>query len=134
VDERGFVHDRTGGDRTVSDVRRLRITADLIRRYSRRGNFHSETSTADELGLPGLVAQGTQVCGPAVGALLDTWGEAVLERGVIEMRFHAMVVSDDEVVATTTFDGPNAAFDVIRAGDERRVASGTAWISDTPLG
>jgi hypothetical protein len=45
--------------------RRLHLTEDLLRAYSRRGNFHSEADAAGRLGLPGLVAQGLQVAGPA---------------------------------------------------------------------
>jgi acyl dehydratase len=45
--------------------RTLAITEDAIRAYSRRGNYHSDATTATELGLPGLVAQGMQVAGAA---------------------------------------------------------------------
>jgi hypothetical protein len=38
--------------------RELLLTAELLRAYSRRGNFHSDVEEASRLGLPGLVAQG----------------------------------------------------------------------------
>ena len=43
----------------------LDVTEELVRAYSRRGNFHSDAETATALGLPGLVAQGVQMAGPA---------------------------------------------------------------------
>ena len=49
-------------------------------RYSRAGNFHSDPEEARRLGMPGLVAQGMQVCGPAYGVLLDAWGDGVPRR------------------------------------------------------
>jgi acyl dehydratase len=75
------------------------VTEDLVRAYSRRGNFHSEAETAAELGLPGLVAQGVQVAGPAYGMLLDAWGEDFLAHGEIDLRFVGMVVAGDTIEA-----------------------------------
>jgi acyl dehydratase len=75
------------------------VTEDLVRAYSRRGNFHSEADTAAELGLPGLVAQGVQVAGPAYGMLLDAWGEDFLAHGEIDLRFVGMVVAGDTIEA-----------------------------------
>jgi acyl dehydratase len=85
--------------------RELTITEELVRAYSRRGNYHSEAGTAEELGLPGLVAQGVQAAGPAYGVLLDAWGEDFLAHGEIEMRFVGMVMAGDTVVATVNDDG-----------------------------
>jgi hypothetical protein len=51
--------------------RDLLLTPELLRAYSRRGNFHSDEDEASRLGLPGLVAQGMQVVGPAYDVLLD---------------------------------------------------------------
>ena len=75
------------------------VTEDLIRAYSRRGNFHSDAETAAALGMPGLVAQGVQVAGPAYGMLLDAWGEEFLEHGEIDLRFVGMVVAGDTIDA-----------------------------------
>jgi acyl dehydratase len=86
----------------------LHVTEDLVRRYSRRGNFHSEHATAASLGLPGLVAQGTQVTGPAYGLLLDTWGEEFLAAGELDVRFVGMTVAGETVTATVTFPGAAA--------------------------
>jgi acyl dehydratase len=85
--------------------RTLTITEELVRAYSRRGNYHSEASTASELGLPGLVAQGVQAAGPAYGLLLDAWGEDFLAHGEIEMRFVGMVLAGDTVEAIANEDG-----------------------------
>ena len=73
------------------------MTDELVRRYSRRGNFHSEPRPRESLGLPGLVAQGTQVTGPAYGLLLDAWGETFLARGELDVRFVGMTVAGDTV-------------------------------------
>jgi acyl dehydratase len=49
--------------------------------------------------MPGLVAQGVQVAGPAYGMLLDAWGEDFLAHGEIDLRFVGMVVAGDTVEA-----------------------------------
>jgi acyl dehydratase len=79
--------------------RDLLLTPALLRAYSRRGNFHSEPDEADRLGLPGLVAQGMQVAGPAYGVLLDEWGEDFLAHGEVELKFVGMVVDGETVDA-----------------------------------
>ena len=76
------------------------ITEELVRAYSRRGNFHSDAETAAALGMPGLVAQGVQVAGPAYGMLLDACGDDFLARGEIDLRFVGMVVAGDTIEAT----------------------------------
>jgi len=75
------------------------VTEELVRAYSRRGNFHSDADTAAALGMPGLVAQGVQVAGPAYAMLLDAWGEEFLEHGEINLRFVGMVVAGDTIEA-----------------------------------
>jgi acyl dehydratase len=92
--------------------RSLTITEELVRAYSRRGNYHSDASTSSALGLPGLVAQGMQAFGPAYGLLLDAWGEDFLAHGEIEMRFVGLVLAGDTVDASITIDGDAASFDV----------------------
>ncbi len=104
----------------------LQITADRIRQYSRRGNYHSDASTAEELGLPGLVAQGTQVCGPAFDLLADAWGERFIRTGVIDLQFVGMVTADEIVEATVKVDGDNAALQVWNQTKNRLAAVGTA--------
>jgi acyl dehydratase len=88
------------------------ITEALIRRYSRRGNYHSEAGTASQLGLPGLVAQGTQVTGPAYGLLLDAWGEDFLAHGSLDVKFVGVTLADDTVTAAVTIDGDAATIAV----------------------
>jgi acyl dehydratase len=65
--------------------RRLDLTPELLRLYSRRGNFHSDPEAAGALGYDKLVAQGMQVAGPAYGLLLDAWGEDFLAHGQVEL-------------------------------------------------
>jgi acyl dehydratase len=95
--------------------RALTITEDLVRRYSRRGNYHSEADTADALGLPGLVAQGMQSAGPAYGLLLDAWGQDFLSHGEIDMRFVGVVRAGDTVEARVGVDGDVATFEIDNA-------------------
>ena len=73
------------------------ITDDDIRAYSRRGNYHSDPETAQQIGLPGLVAQGVQVAGPAYAALLDAWGEDFLAHGELDVRFVGIVLAEHEI-------------------------------------
>ncbi len=91
---------------THTETRRLAITDELVVRYSRRGNFHSEADDPAAKALGGLVAQGTQVCGPAYGMLLDAWGDDFLDEGELDLRFVGMVRGGDTVEAhIDTLDG-----------------------------
>lgn len=105
--------------------RRLHLDAGALRAYSRAGNYHSDPEEARRLGLPGLVAQGMQICGPAYGLLLDDWGAGFLERGMFGARFVGMVVGDQTVEAAVEHDAGEARFEV-RDGDGRLAALGTA--------
>jgi acyl dehydratase len=87
----------------------LAVTADLIRAYSRRGNFHSDPQTAAALGMPGLVAQGMQVAGPAYNVLLEEWGETFLAHGDVDLRFVGMVVAGDTIDARVDIDDSGRA-------------------------
>jgi acyl dehydratase len=101
--------------------RSLTISEELVRAYSRRGNYHSDASTSSALGLPGLVAQGMQAFGPAYGLLLDEWGEEFLAHGEVEMRFVGLVLAGDTVDASTAVDDDTASFEV-RNRDRAAVA------------
>ena len=79
--------------------RSLHLTAELLRRYSRRGNFHSDIDAAATIGYSRLVAQGMQAAAPAYGLLLDEWGDGFLAGGTIELKFVGMVVDDETVDA-----------------------------------
>lgn len=107
--------------------RTLHLDAAALRAYSRAGNFHSDPDEARRLGMPGLVAQGMQVCGPAYGIVLDEWGEELLASGTFSARFVGMVVENQTVDAAVELgrDGNRARFDV--RDDRGRVAAvGTA--------
>jgi acyl dehydratase len=106
--------------------RELVITEALVRAYSRRGNYHSEAGTAEALGLPGLVAQGVQVAGPAYGLLLDAWGDDFLAHGEIEMRFVGMVIAGETVEATVAITENDATFDVQNTSRSHTAVVGTA--------
>lgn len=92
--------------------RALHLDAAMLRAYSRAGNFHSDPDEARRLGLPGLVAQGMQVCGPAYAVLLGEWGGDVLARGRLDTRFVGMVVDGQTVHAAVDVDAEHARFDV----------------------
>ena len=106
--------------------RDLLLSAELLRAYSRRGNFHSEPDEADKLGLPGLVAQGMQVAGPDYGVLLDEWGEEFLAHGEIELKFVGMVMDGEAVDAAVTFDNGDAELEVVNRDRQRVAAVGHA--------
>jgi acyl dehydratase len=106
--------------------RDLLLTPELLRAYSRRGNFHSDADEASKLGLAGLVAQGMQVAGPAYGVLLDEWGEEFLEHGEIELNFVGMVMDGETVDAAVTINGDRADVEVLDRDRERTAAVGRA--------
>jgi acyl dehydratase len=109
------------------DLRReLPLTADMLRAYSRRGNYHSDPDEARRLGLPGLVAQGLQVAGPAYGLLLDEWGEEFLAHGELELKFVGMVLDDQTVAAAVTVDGDDASIEVSNRDTAKVAAVGGA--------
>lgn len=104
------------------------VTEELVRAYSRRGNFHSDPETAASLGMPGLVAQGVQVAGPAYGMLLDEWGEDFLAHGELDLRFVGMVVAGDAIEANVEFaaDGAGAIIEVTNTSAGRTAVVGHA--------
>jgi len=110
---------------TVS-TRALTITEELVRAYSRRGNYHSDPSLSADLALPGLVAQGVQAAGPAYGALLDAWGEEFLAHGEIEMRFVGLVLAGETVEARVEVEADEARFEVANTTTARTAVVGTA--------
>jgi acyl dehydratase len=111
----------------VTISRSLTITEELVRAYSRRGNFHSEAATSEGLGLPGLVAQGVQAAGPAYGVLLDAWGEDFLAHGEIEMRFVGLVLAGDTVAARVDVDDDGtASFEVTNTSRKHVAVVGSA--------
>ncbi|HEX5614716.1 MAG TPA: MaoC/PaaZ C-terminal domain-containing protein [Acidimicrobiia bacterium] len=107
-------------------TRALEITADRVRAYSRRGNYHSDASAAEELGLGGLLVQGVQVAGPAYGELLDEWGDDFLRHGELDLRFLSPVYAETTVEATVTVDGDAAELRVAAPGATRDAVVGTA--------
>jgi len=88
--------------------RTLALTPDLLRLYSRRGNFHSDPEAAGALGYDRLIAQGMQVAGPAYGILLDAWGEEFLAHGTIDLKFVG-VATDGETVEARVEPGDDDA-------------------------
>lgn len=122
-------------DVTQRKSRTLEITEDLVRAYSRRGNFHSDPTISAGLKLPGLVAQGVQAAGPAYGLLLDAWGDDFLAHGEIEMRFVGVVLAGDTVDARVAIhgdgDGDEATFDVANTTASHTAVVGTARRSST---
>jgi acyl dehydratase len=106
--------------------RSLELTPELLRAYSRRGNYHSEPDEARRLGLPGQVAQGLQVAGPAYGLLLDEWGEDFLAHGELELKFVGMVLDDQTVDAAVTIDEGEAVIEVSNRDTAKVAAVGRA--------
>jgi acyl dehydratase len=106
--------------------RQLLLTPELLRAYSRRGNFHSDPDEASRIGFSQLVAQGMQVAGPAYGVLLDEWGEEFLDHGEITLKFVGMVMDGETVDATVTIDGDQADVGVVNLDRQRTAAVGRA--------
>ena len=84
--------------------RALDLTPELLRLYSRRGNFHSDPEAASALGYDKLVAQGMQVAGPAYGRLLDEWGEELLAHPEVDLKFVGGATAGETVEASVDLD------------------------------
>jgi acyl dehydratase len=106
--------------------RQLLLTAELLRAYSRRGNFHSDPGEASKIGFTGLVAQGMQVAGPAYCMLLDKWGEEFLEHGEIDLKFVGMVMDGETVDAAATIEGERANVEVVNRDRDHVAVVGRA--------
>jgi acyl dehydratase len=106
----------------------LDVTEELVRAYSRRGNFHSDAATAAALGMPGLVAQGVQVAGPAYNILLAEWGDDFLEHGELELRFVGMVVAGETIEAIVDIDERTATIEVVNTTAGRVAVVGSAHV------
>jgi hypothetical protein len=114
-------------------VRTLTLTEERIRAYSRRGNFHSDPAQASALGLPGLVAQGVQVAGPAYGTLLDAWGDDFLAHGEFECTFVGMVTEKQVVTARVQIDDDeHALFEVVNDTTGKTAVVGRAARTGVP--
>jgi acyl dehydratase len=110
----------------VVRTRRLEITEELIRAYSRRGNYHSDASISSRLALPGLIAQGMQAAGPAYGVLIDEWGDEFLAHGEIDLRFVGVVLAGDTVEARVEIDADAATIEVVNLSREHVAVVGRA--------
>lgn len=106
--------------------RTLELTPDLLRAYSRRGNFHSDPDAAAALGYTQLVAQGMQVAGPAYGLLLDAWGDDFLAHGTFEVKFVSACTDGQTVVATVDADAGHASITVQNTTTGRTAVVGDA--------
>lgn len=104
--------------------RSLLLSAELLSTYSRRGNFHSDTNAAADLGYTRLVAQGMQVGAPAYGLLLDEWGEEFLASGTLELKFVGVVVDGETADAAVDIAGARATITV--TSGENTAVVGTA--------
>jgi acyl dehydratase len=112
---------------TERTTRALVVSEELVRAYSRRGNYHSDAELSAGLQLPGLVAQGMQAAGPAYGTLLDAWGDGFLANGEFDMRFVGLVLAGDTVEARVDIDGAGAAtFEVVNTTGGHTAVVGTA--------
>ena len=128
MDLRGDVHP---GEAVTERTRELTLTAELLRWYSRRGNFHADLDAAKELGLTELVAQGMQVAGPAYGLLLDEWGDDWLATGELELKFVGVVTAEERVDAHVDIGGDEATITVVGCNDgTTRVVGGAARRAD----
>lgn len=108
-------------------TRALLLTPELLRTYSRAGNWHTDASLAEEAGVgEGLLAQGMQAAGPAVGVLLDRLGDGWLRRGTLDLRFVGPVYAGEEVEARVVVDGDAAELEVVNLTRGGPAVVGTA--------
>lgn len=106
--------------------RSLELTPELLRAYSRRGNFHSDPDAASALGYDKLIAQGMQVAGPAYGVLLDAWGEEFLAHGEIDLKFVGVATDGETVEAQVESDADTATITVENVTGSYTSVVGTA--------
>ena len=100
------------------------LTPELLRLYSRRGNFHSDPDAAADIGYDRLVAQGMQVTAPAYALLLEAWGDEFLAHGTLTLKFVGLV-TDGETVDATVDDADGDASITVTCAD-RTVVVGNA--------
>lgn len=112
-----------------SETRRLTLDADLLRTYSRAGNFHSDDTAARDMGLPGMTAMGMQTAGPAYAVGLDAWGDALVERGTLEAKFFGLVLEGDTVEVAVERDGGAAEFRVVNVTRDAPTATGRLTVA-----
>lgn len=96
-----------------AERRSLHLTDDLLRTYSRAGNFHSDDAAAQDMGLPGKVAMGMQTLGPAYGLVLERWGDDLVRAGELECRFVGMVTEDQTADARVSITDGSADIEVV---------------------
>ena len=108
--------------------RSLELTTELLRLYSRRGNYHSDPDVAAGIGYDRLVAQGMQVAGPAYGLLLDAWGEEFLAHGTLTLKFVGMV-TDGETVEATVEGADGDASITVMSGDRTAVVGNASLMA-----
>jgi acyl dehydratase len=114
-------------------TRSFTITEARIRAYSRRGNYHSDAETASALGLPGLVAQGTQAFGPAYALALEQFGDDLLERGEIDVKFVGLVMAGDAVEAHVADTAAGVCtVEVHNTSSDRTAVIGTITCTEAP--
>jgi acyl dehydratase len=104
----------------------LVLTPELLRAYSRRGNFHSDPELAGALGYTRLVAQGLQVAGPAYGLLLDAWGDEFLAHGTIDLKFIAPATDGETVEARVEPGADDTTIEVENITSGRTAVVGSA--------
>ena len=107
-------------------TRQLHVSEELVRAYSRRGNYHSDPEQSSKLGLDRLVAQGMQAAGPAFAELIDAWGDAFFTNAEVDLRFVGVVHAGDTVTATVEFDADSATIEVHNDDAQRPAVTGTA--------
>lgn len=111
-------------ERLTGRTARMTLTAELLRTYSRAGNFHSDDDAARAMGLPGMTAMGMQTLGPAYGSVLDAWGTDFVARGVLEAAFFGVVLEDDTVETTVDSSDHGARFEVFNVTRNATTAAG----------
>jgi hypothetical protein len=95
--------------------------------YDGHASVHDEAEAA-RLGLAGAPIEGPTHFSQFDPLAVTVWGTAWFERGCISSHFRTMVVEGEEVVASLTTTGPNAARIEAHKADGTPVLTGTASV------
>ncbi len=96
-------------------------------------SVHDE-ATASSLGLTGAPIEGCTHFSQFDPLGFELWGPAWFERGCISAHFRTMVVEGEEVQASATTTGPNAARIEAHKADGTPVLTGTITLGPDPAG
>lgn len=100
-----------------------RITMEKMARYSGAGNFHSDDSAGEQLGLGGAIVQGGQLVGYLNEMLTRSLGAGFITGGEIAVNFIRPVRPGDTVTTRGTLTATTAQ-------ESRQVGTFDIWLEN----